>query len=183
MVSAFALTASGYAQDQKAETEPQEVVVVWEHEEVYTPVTTSDLDVKPVDIPNLNGLERDACIMAQMAWGECRGMNTYERSLCMWCVLNRVDSDRFAGTVAEVIAAPGQFVGYKTGNPIDKGLYELAYDVLVRWHLEHDGVDGVGRTLPKEYLFFYGKDGHNKFRIGNSGEGFYDFTGSLPNPY
>jgi hypothetical protein len=174
-------SAEVYAQDK-----PKEVTVVWEHTEVvkYEPVTADDVKIiLPEDVAELEGFERDACLLAQMAWGESRGMDTYERSLSMWCALNRVDSSRFPNTIEAVVKAPYQFVGYKASNPVDSELYELAKDVLVRWWAEKNGVENVGRTLPSEYLFFYGKNGHNWYRKTNSGAGRYDFTDILPSPY
>lgn len=174
-------SAEVYAQDK-----PKEVTVVWEHTEVvkYEPFTADDVKIiMPEDVAELEGFERDACLLAQMAWGESRGMDTYERSLSMWCALNRVDSSRFPNTIEAVVKAPYQFVGYKASNPVDSELYELAKDVLVRWWAEKNGVENVGRTLPSEYLFFYGKNGHNWYRKTNSGAGRYDFTDELANPY
>ena len=176
---------SAYAQ-QTEEKEAQDVKVVWEHKEVieYAAVSKSDEAViLPEDVSEMDGFERDVCLLAQTLWGESRGMNDYENSLVAWCICNRVDSAKFPDTVEAVIKQSGQFHGYNASNPIDERLYKIARDVLVRWHMEKELIGDVGRTLPEEYLYFYGKDLHNKFRITNSGQGLYDFTDILPNPY
>lgn len=170
-----------YAQDK-----PKEVTVVWEHTEVvkYEPVTADDVKIiLPEDVAELEGTEKDICLMAQTLYGECRDMSDYEISLCAWNILNRVDSSRFPDTIEGVIKQPFQYHGYSANKPVVSRYYEMAKDVLVRWWAEKNGVENVGRTLPSEYLFFYGKNGHNWYRKTNSGAGRYDFTNELANPY
>lgn len=180
------IVADGTAVELPKEPAPVEVKVAWEQVEVikYEPVVLDEARIiLPEDVAELEGFERDACLLAKMAWGEARGMSTYERSLTMWCVLNRVDNERYPNSVEAVVTAPYQFVGYKASNPIDKELYELAKDVLARWYAEKNCIGSVGRTLPNDYLYFYGDGQHNKFRKTNSGVGRYDFTDTNPNPY
>lgn len=165
---------------------PVEVEVVWREVEVikYEPVSIeAEQVILPEDVAQLDDFERDVCLVAQTLWGESRGMDDYENSLVAWCICNRVDSPAFPDTIERVVKQSGQFYGYKAQHPIDARLYGIARDVLLRWHLEKCGVQNVGRTLPSDYLFFYGKDLHNKYRKTNSGEGKYDFTNVLPNPY
>ena len=117
--------------------------------------------------------DADAQALAQMAWGECRGVGalaaddktisgTYQKAATMWCVLNRYDAG-FEDSIVEVAAAPYQFHGYSAGNPVDEELLELAYDVLERWQAEKNGGANAGRILPAEYLFFVGDGEHNYF--------------------
>ena len=40
--------------------------------------------------------EYDATLLAQVTWGEARGLDTMRQSAVMWCVLNRLSDDRFA---------------------------------------------------------------------------------------
>ena len=167
-------------------TEPQDVKVVWEENIVvsYEPVTETGADIiLPEDVVSMDGFERDVCLLAQTLWGESRGMDDYANSLVAWSICNRVDSPLFPDTIEGVIKQSGQFHGYSASHPISERLYGIAKDVLLRWHLEKCGIENVGRTLPREYLYFYGKDGVNKFRIYNSGAGITDFTDVLPNPY
>lgn len=121
----------------------------------------------PEEIINMDEFNQDACIIAQTLWGECRGLTLYEQSLVVWCILNRVDSPLYPDTIRDVITAPKQFVGFKPNNPIDQVEYDLAVDVLLRWSYERYSKGDIGRTLPKEYTCFRGKNGHNWFRDDN----------------
>lgn len=101
----------------------------------------------------------DAEIMAKCLWGECRGASsTMEKAAVAWCVLNRVDSDRYPDTIREVITQPCQFTGYKAGNPVDPELLWISRDVISRWQ-----TGGEGRVLPEDYLYFVAGGGCNKF--------------------
>lgn len=126
--------------------------------------------------------ERDAELIAKTVYGEARSRKipTGEKAAVVWCILNRVDAGW--GTIEEVVTAREQFHGYKPGHPVDDELYELTLDVLHRWQLEHDGAENVGRTLPKEYLYFVGRaDGRNHFKIEWRGRDCWDW--SLGSPY
>lgn len=107
----------------------------------------------------------DAKIMARCMWGECRGMPTkMEQAAVAWCILNRVDDDRWPNTIKGVITQPSQFTGYLSSNPVDEELLDLAIDVLERWEREKNGEEKVGRVLPREYCFFVSSGtGHNNF--------------------
>ena len=144
----------------------------------------------------LNEHESDAEMLANMAWNECRGVKaSRERAAVMWTVLNRVDDERWPDTIAEVITQRNQFA--YTGKPTlhneadralydeaDRALYDellsLARDVLMRWLFEKQGVEDVGRVLPREYVFFAGHGGHNWFRTKSGGR-YWAF--GLPDPY
>lgn len=92
-------------------------------------------------------------MLAKTVWGEARGCDRLQQSAVVWCILNRVDAGR--GTIAEVITAPGQFHGYSKSHPVTKEIKELVEDVVARWKLEKVTCGDVGRTLPKEYLYFW----------------------------
>ena len=106
----------------------------------------------------------DAQMMARCLYGECRSVeSTMEKAAVAWCVLNRVDDDRWPDTIQEVIGQPNQFTGYKASNPVDEDLLIISMDVITRWYLEKDGQAEVGRVLPREYCFFVGRNGRNYF--------------------
>lgn len=106
----------------------------------------------------------DARMMAKCLWGECRGVESeMEQAAVAWTILNRVDDDRYPDTIKEVIGQPQQFTGYHAGNPVDEDLLLLSMDVICRWMLERDGQAEVGRVLPKEYVYFVGRNGRNYF--------------------
>lgn len=135
--------------------------------------------------------EADAVALAKMAWGECRGVGTLlingkaitgtcQKAATMWCALNRYDAG-FEDSIAEVVAAPMQFVGYGAGNPATPELLELAYDVLERWERERLHGGDVGRVLPAEYMWFFGDGQHNWFASEWKSPQHYAWT--LPDPY
>lgn len=64
---------------------------------------------------------------------------------------------------------------------MDAGVEALVLDVLGRWEEEKQGQENVGRTLPAEYLFFWGDGWHNHFTTEFQGGDEWDW--SLPNPY
>lgn len=136
--------------------------------------------------------DADAQALAQMAWGECRGVKAlsaggriisakYQKAAAMWCALNRFDAAFDGERIADVVAAPSQFHGYDPEHPIDDDLLALAYDVLERWQAEKTGAADAGRVLPAEYLFFTG-DGKNNYFSTEYGSGVY-YTWELPDVY
>lgn len=121
-------------------------------------------------------------MLAQLVWGEARGIQSdAEKAAVVWCVLNRVDSDKFPDTIAEVITQPGQFAGYDPDHPVDTQLLALCEDVLRRYEAEKMGVQNAGRTLPEDYLYFTGNGEENEFRRGYEDEESWDWL--LPDPY
>lgn len=140
----------------------------------------------PIDITSYSIPESDINYLAKTLWGEARGIeSTMEKAAVCWCVLNRVDSDewdfRNMNTIESVVTAPNQFMGYDKKNPLDDELVEIARDVLTRWYMEKDGIENVGRVLPKEYTHFYGDGESNYFRTDWRGKEFWDW--SLEDPY
>lgn len=99
--------------------------------------------------------------------------NRDEQAAVVWCVLNRVDDEtgRFPDTITEVLLQPGQFYSKPLSIQIDTESLELVYDILFRWymssvsegHLDRSEVT-LGRTIPYDYLFYYGDGEHNYFR-------------------
>lgn len=115
-------------------------------------------------------------MLSKTVWGEAQGLNDYERSMVVWCILNRFDDGTFGSSLKEIIAKPYQFHGYQEDFPVQEDIEALVLDVLHRWE---NGLEG--RTLPKEYLYFSGDGKHNYYRTEYEGGVTYDF--SLPNPY
>lgn len=99
--------------------------------------------------------------------------NRDEQAAVVWCVLNRVDDEtgRFPDTITEVLLQPGQFYSKPLSIQIDQESLELVYDILFRWYmasvsegyLDRSNVT-LGRTIPPDYLFYYGDGKHNHFR-------------------
>lgn len=119
-------------------------------------------------------------LIGRTIWGEADGVKSEaERAAVAWCILNRVET--YGETIEEVVTAPNQFQGYRTGGKCPQRHLDLAADVLVRWYAEQDGASEVGRVLPTEYLYFVGDGERNHFSIEwQSGE-YWGWT--LDNPY
>lgn len=126
--------------------------------------------------------EADVEMLARLIWGEARGVaSDTEKAAVVWCVLNRVDAERWPDTVAEVITQPHQFSGYSEKHPATDEFKEIAADVLTRYRAEKDGKTDVGRVLPAEYCFFTGDGERNHFTIGWKDRKKWDWT--LDSPY
>lgn len=120
--------------------------------------------------------------MAKCGYGEALNCSIVERSAVYWCILNRVDKRYSGDTIIEVITAHNQFHGYNYYHPVDPEFYSLALNVLEQWKVEKLGTKDIYRTLPKEYLWFYGDGFHNYFRnMYNGNYKLWDW--SIPNPY
>ena len=107
----------------------------------------------------------DVVAVAKMLYGESRGCTVDNQQKAVWCVLNRVDDERFPDSIIGVLEQPHQFHGYSDSFPVWDELTAVAEDVLIRWSLEKQGV-AVNRELPKSYLYFTGTGKENIFREG-----------------
>lgn len=144
------------------------------------PETTAQVAV--LEIPDLTPVEYDTDTveaLAKMVWGEARGCSLTEQAATVWCVLNRVDMSE--DDILSVLLAPNQFQGYDYANPVTPEIVALVKDVLIRWEIEKECVGGVGRVLPKDYLWFTGDGRHNHFRNEYKSDLTWDW--SLPSPY
>ena len=107
--------------------------------------------------------DADVVAVAKMLYGESRGCSIDNQQKAVWCVLNRVDDERYPDSIIEVLSQSGQFHGYNPNHPVWDELTAVAEDVLTRWSLEKQGV-AVNRELPKSYLYFTGTGRENIFR-------------------
>lgn len=107
--------------------------------------------------------EEDIVLIAKTLYGECRGCPVEEQAQVVWCILNRVDDERFPDTILGVITQPNQFDGYSSSFPVWDNLKDIARDVLTRWSYEKQGIT-VERQLAPEYVFFTGNGHQNIFR-------------------
>lgn len=123
-------------------------------------------------------------MLAKTVWGEARGCGDTQKAAVVWCILNRVDSDRFPNDIKSVIEQtnPNQFKGYNESYPVEEEIVNLVEDVLIRYGHEKNGdfVGSSGRVLPKEYLFFRAKDGVNVYRTGNSTTDYWAWAWGTP---
>ena len=109
----------------------------------------------------------EATMIAKVMWGEARACSLSQRASIGWCILNRVDDNRFPNSVYSVITQPNQFY-YSSSFPCTDENYQLARDVLTRWQMEKDGI-AVERELPKGYYWYNGNGRVNIFRTAYSG--------------
>lgn len=119
--------------------------------------------------------------ITKTVWGEARGLSKTHQAGVVWTILNRCDDGRFGKDIIDVVTAPSQFAGYRSGNPVDPEIRDLVVDVLDRYSQEKSGIDNVGRVLPKEYLYFRGNGKVNLFsKKWNSND---VWNWSLESPY
>lgn len=113
---------------------------------------------------NTKKYKKEIQMIAKVIYREARGIKSKkEQAAVAWCILNRVDNKGFPNTISKVIVQPRQFAWYPD-TPVKKEFEKLAEDVIRRWLLEKKGQKKVGRTLPKNYLYFYGDGKRNHFR-------------------
>lgn len=111
--------------------------------------------------------DEDARLLALIIEAEYGGCySDSERSGVGWTVLNRVDHPNYPDTIRGVIYEPNQFAVEYMDAEVRPDILQLAYDILERWNAEQNGADEVGRTLPKEALYFYGDGKYNHFNDG-----------------
>ena len=128
--------------------------------------------------------EYDAILLAQVTWGEARGLDIMRQSAVMWCVLNRLSDDRFAQynyqTIEDVITHPNQFY-WGSSFPVTDELFALANDVLARWHMEQNELLlNSGRTLGERFCWFRGDGKDNYFRDAYSGGNIWNWAFGSP---
>ena len=115
--------------------------------------------------------ETEATMIAKVMWGEARSCSKAQRASVAWCILNRVDDERFPDTVYSVITQPCQFYYYSSFPCTDEN-YALACDVLTRHNAELAGV-AVYRELPQDYFWYTGNGKVNTFRTQYHGGTYY----------
>lgn len=127
---------------------------------------------KIVDMQNTGVLiyftEEEVDVISKTVWGEAKGLNKLEQSAVVWCILNYVDAGY--GSIVEATTYPNRFLGYNPDFPVTDEIKALVEDVLIRWQVEKLCDGDVGRTLPSDYLWFYGDGKHNYFRNSYNGE-------------
>ena len=126
--------------------------------------------------------QEDVIAVARTIEGEAGSywIPTSQKAAVAWCILNRYDRGGYA-SIAAVCSAPNQFHGYWNIINPRQDMIDLAIDVLERWSAEQQGCVYVGRTLPEDYLYFWGDGKYNYFRVGYRDQYYWDW--SYPDPY
>lgn len=162
------------------------------HEVAYLPTqppspSPSAPDMRTIKVRPFKA--EDQIMLARLVYIEARGVTAEKwgvtgqarQAAVIWCVLNRVDDGRWGNTIADVVTAPDQFA-YDPEAPVEIELLDLVYDVLCRWEAEKEGQTDVGRTLPREYMYFGAEYGENYFRLEYETLG-DNWEWSLEDPY
>lgn len=119
--------------------------------------------------------------LAKIVYREARGIKEdSHKAAVVWCILNRVDDGYWGDNIVDVATYPNAFA-WVPDTPVEEGLVDLVVDVVTRWNHEKEGLSDVGRTLPKEYLYFTGDGSYNHFTKEWKSTDYWDW--SLPNPY
>lgn len=125
--------------------------------------------------------DEELTILAKIVYREARGIeDKAHQAAVIWCILNRVDNGYWGDTISEVATYPKAFA-WVPDTPVEPELLLLAADVCERWNLEKAGASGVGRVLPREYLYFTGNGKLNHFTTEWKGTKVWDW--SLESPY
>ena len=149
-----------------------------------------ELEIKKLDTttsavtPIVYYTEDDVIMIAKLLTNEAGGVRSLtQKSAVAWVVLNRVASSKYPNTIVGVITQPYQFEGWHPETePYDECI-KLARDVLELWNMEMNGSkEGVGRTIPEEYLYFTGDGVNNYFTTTQYGDP-YVFGSRLISPY
>lgn len=119
--------------------------------------------------------------LAKIVYQEARGIKEdSHKAAVVWCILNRVDDGYWGDSIVEVATYPNAFA-WVPDTPVKEELVDLVVDVITRWNYEKEGLSNVGRTLPKDYLYFTGDGSYNHFTREWGSTDYWDW--SLPDPY
>lgn len=128
----------------------------------------------------LEKLDLEVEMLAKVIYREAGGIEEdSHKAAVAWCILNRVDSEKYDNSINEVITAKSQFA-WIPNTPIKEDLYNLSKDVVTRWLLEKEGIENVGRTLPSGYFFFNGDGQYNHFRESLDTNNYWDWSYGTP---
>ena len=122
--------------------------------------------------------DEETDMVAKTIWGEARDCSDIQQEAVVWCVLNRVDDERFPDSISDVITQPNEFFGYSESNPVDEDIRQLARKVMIVWATEEMmPAYGRERVLPREYVFFTGNGIENTFTTEWLGGAVWDWSG------
>jgi hypothetical protein len=115
-------------------------------------------------VPAVPYTAREIDMLAKMVYGEALGCSDAEQALCVWTVINRLENGRFGNTIAEVLTAPGQFIGYSRKNPVKADVREVVKKCLEAWIRGEQAPLLAPYAKKRPYLYFDGghQDEHGK---------------------
>lgn len=166
------------------ETPKPTVETVDTNEKIYYSDTIKVLvtpEQKKIVEEKLENYSKEIIMLAKVVYREAGGVPyKHHQAAVIWCILNRVDHESFDNSIKKVITAKNQFAWIES-TPILDEFVELSKDVMTRWLLEKEGIEDNGRVLPKDYLYFAGRNGLNHFRKKYKDNKYWNW--SLESPY
>ena len=107
--------------------------------------------------------EPETEMLAKTVWAEARGCGPEEQALVIWCILQRVDDQRWPDTIAGVLAEPSQF-DYSPDYQVDPAILALCAAEMEKWRMGGEPPTHEVYAPEPAYFFFEGDGAHNYFR-------------------
>lgn len=136
-----------------------------EKEIVVTETTETTAETTEESVPTVEKMhtDHDITLIGKILYDEARGCSREQQEAVVWCILNRVDSDKFPDSIEEVCLQKGQFT-FNAKTPQITGLFRVAESVVEAWEYEHAGIKhSLSRNLEKGYVYFWGDGENNNF--------------------
>ena len=168
--------------DKKEEKKKEENSKTLEEKKVYSnQIKIIVTEEEREEIENkVNNLENEIIMISKVIYREAGGISDFShRAAVAWCILNRVDSEKYGNSIEEVITSPYQFAWIEN-TPVEEDNYNIAKDVVTRWILEKKGIEEVGRVLPSDYYFFIGDGQYNYFKQTIDSNYYWDWSYETP---
>ena len=168
--------------DKKEEKKKEENSKTLEEKKVYSnQIKIIVTEEEREEIENkVNNLENEIIMISKVIYREAGGISDFShRAAVAWCILNRVDSEKYGNSIEEVITSPYQFAWIEN-TPVEEDNYNIAKDVVTRWIFEKKGVEEVGRVLPSDYYFFIGDGQYNYFKQTIDSNYYWDWSYETP---
>ena len=168
--------------DKKEEKNKEENSKILEEKKVYSnqiKILVTEEERKEIG-DKVNNLENEIIMISKVIYREAGGISDFShRAAVAWCILNRVDSEKYGNSIEEVITSPYQFAWIEN-TPVEEDNYNIAKDVVTRWILEKKGIEEVGRVLPSDYYFFIGDGQYNYFKQTIDSNYYWDWSYETP---
>ena len=162
--------------------EQQNQIKILEEKKVYSnqiKILVTEEERKEIG-DKVNNLENEIIMISKVIYREAGGISDFShRAAVAWCILNRVDSEKYGNSIEEVITSPYQFAWIEN-TPVEEDNYNIAKDVVTRWIFEKKGVEEVGRVLPSDYYFFIGDGQYNYFKQTIDSNYYWDWSYETP---
>lgn len=85
---------------------------------------------------NFLALREEASWCAKVLYGTARNNTEKQQETVIWCIVNRMENQWYPDTIREVCKQNYQFMGFQDNNPVEDGLFKVAYKVLYNYYVE-----------------------------------------------